>query len=129
MKALTDRVAALKASTYALYLALRDPRVPRLAKLFIGAIVAYALSPIDLIPDFIPVLGLLDELILLPLAINLAIRLIPPDIWNDCRARADAAISRELPGSRAAFRMIIAIWLTVALLAVYFGWRWVSDSR
>ena len=71
---------ALKEDTYALYLAARDPRVPRLGKLVVVLVVAYALSPIDLIPDFIPVLGYLDDLLLLPLGIALAIKLMPRDV-------------------------------------------------
>ncbi|MBC7944014.1 MAG: DUF1232 domain-containing protein [Burkholderiales bacterium] len=128
LKRWSARAAALKKSTYALYLAMRDPRVPRPAKLVITGIVAYALSPIDLIPDFIPVLGLLDELILLPVAISLAIKMIPDEVWDDCHARASAAIDSELPHSRAAFWAIIAIWLTAAALIAYFGWRWLAGS-
>ncbi|MGI9047603.1 MAG: YkvA family protein [Burkholderiales bacterium] len=129
LKRWSARVASLKTSTYALYLAMRDPRVPRPAKLVITGIVAYALSPIDLIPDFIPVLGLLDELILLPIAISLAIKMIPDEIWDDCRARAGAAIDRDLPHSRSAFWVIIAIWLSVAALIAYFVWRWLADRQ
>ncbi len=128
LKRWSVRAGALKKNTYALYLAVRDPRVPRSAKLAIAGIVAYALSPIDLIPDFIPVLGLLDELILLPVAISLAIKMIPGEVWDDCHARAIAAIDNELPHSRAAFWAIIAIWVIAAALIAYCGWRWLVDS-
>src|SRR5436190_10934422 len=85
-----QRLRELKSETFALYLAARCPETPWYAKLFIAGIVAYALSPIDLIPDFIPVLGLLDEVILLPFAIVLAIRMIPAHVMEECRARANA---------------------------------------
>ena len=78
----------LRGNIKALSLARKDPRVPWVAKAVLVLVVAYALSPIDLIPDFIPVLGLLDDLILLPLGIALAIRLMPKDVWAECQLRA-----------------------------------------
>jgi uncharacterized membrane protein YkvA (DUF1232 family) len=78
----------LKSHVNALNLARKDPRVPWVAKAVLALVVAYALSPIDLIPDFIPVLGLLDDLILLPLGIALAIRLMPKDVWAECQLQA-----------------------------------------
>ncbi len=107
---------ALKRNTYALYLAGRDPRVPWLAKAIIGLTLAYALSPIDLIPDFIPVLGYLDDLLLVPAGLWLAIRLVPAAVWRDCQARA-AQIEGALPHSRWAAVAIVAIWL-LSLAAV-----------
>jgi uncharacterized membrane protein YkvA (DUF1232 family) len=83
------RAAELKADAHALYLACRDPRVPWYAKVLAGAVVAYALSPIDLIPDFIPILGQLDDLILVPLGVSLAIRLIPRPIYQEHRRAVD----------------------------------------
>ena len=85
---LKDRAHQLKAEVFALYLAARHPNTPWYAKLLIAAIVAYALSPIDLIPDFIPVLGLLDEIILLPLGIVLVLKMVPVEVMSECRARA-----------------------------------------
>jgi uncharacterized membrane protein YkvA (DUF1232 family) len=79
---------SLKSNTHALYLAGRDPRVPLVAKVIIGLVVAYALSPIDIIPDFIPVIGYLDDLLLVPLGVLLAVRMIPKSVWNECQARA-----------------------------------------
>lgn len=111
----------LKQEIHALYLASRHPRTPRHAKVMIALVVGYALSPIDLIPDFIPVLGYLDDLILLPLGIALAIRLIPPEVMAECRERAQALSS--LPSSRTAVIAIIGIWLSVALLAGYCAWN------
>lgn len=117
MRGLRDWAQALKRDTLALYYAARDPRTPWLAKLVVGLVVAYALSPIDLIPDFIPVLGYLDDLLLLPLGIWLAIRLLPAEVLAECRARA--ALELERPRSRAAPAVIVAIWIALAVLA---GW-------
>lgn len=109
----------LKAETYALYLAYRDPRVPWYARLVAVCVVGYALSPIDLIPDFIPVLGYLDDLVLIPAGIALALKLIPPEVMAECRERARAAEGR--PVSRFAAVVIVAIWLGLAALAVSWG--------
>jgi uncharacterized membrane protein YkvA (DUF1232 family) len=88
LQTLKARARQLKTDVHALYLAGLHPRTPRYAKVYLLAVVAYALSPIDLIPDFIPVLGFLDELILLPFAIALAVKLIPEDVMAECRVRA-----------------------------------------
>ena len=101
----------------ALYLASRDPRVPWYAKAMAAAVAGYALSPIDLIPDFIPVLGYLDELILLPLGVALVIRLIPPEVMAEHRNLAAAAQQR--PVSRGAAVMIACIWIASIALC---GW-------
>jgi uncharacterized membrane protein YkvA (DUF1232 family) len=85
---LQRRARELRVDGYALYLALRDPRVPWFAKAILGAVALYAISPIDLIPDFIPVLGLLDDLVIIPLGIALAARLIPRDIMDEHRRSA-----------------------------------------
>ena len=92
-----------------LYVAARHPRTPRLAKLLALLVAAYALSPIDLIPDVIPVLGILDELILLPIAIALISRLIPAEVMAESRAAAQAMV--EKPRSKAGAAIIITIWL------------------
>jgi uncharacterized membrane protein YkvA (DUF1232 family) len=110
---------ALKTETLALYLVARDPRVPWYARLFIGVVVAYALSPIDLIPDFIPVLGYLDDLILVPLGLALAVRMVPPLVLEECRARAREELAGARPRSRGAMLAIVAIWL---LCTVLVGW-------
>lgn len=112
----------LKTDTYALYLALKDPRTPWYARVFAAGVVAYAFSPIDLIPDFIPVLGYLDDLILLPLGIALAIRLIPPGIFAECRERARQQSAQRKPVSRVAAALIVGVWLLAALLLI----RWLS---
>jgi uncharacterized membrane protein YkvA (DUF1232 family) len=114
--ALKARARALKAEVVALVLAARHPRTPWYAKALVVAIVAYALSPIDLIPDFIPVLGLVDDIILLPFAIALAVKMIPPDVMAECRARA----SQERPGTRAGrigAAVIVLFWVALVALA------------
>jgi uncharacterized membrane protein YkvA (DUF1232 family) len=118
---MTLRVQAkrLKRELIALYGAGRDTRTPWYARLIIGIVLAYALSPIDLIPDFIPVLGYLDDLLLVPVGIRLAVRLIPPDVLAEHRARAEEGV--KLPSSRAAAVVIVLLWLLMLMLAV----RWI----
>jgi uncharacterized membrane protein YkvA (DUF1232 family) len=120
------RAAALQQDTYALYLAAQDPAVPRAAKVLLAVIVGYALSPIDLIPDFVPILGYLDDLVLLPLGIAMAVRLIPPQVWTDCKARAGAELASTLPRNRAAAAVIMALWLAIAGLAVFLVGQWLA---
>jgi uncharacterized membrane protein YkvA (DUF1232 family) len=115
---LKQRARHLKAETYALYLAARDPRTPWYAKLLAMGITAYAFSPIDLIPDFVPVLGYLDDLILIPLGITLAIKLVPPAVLAECRTRAQEAMQNGKPVSRVAGAVIIVIWLLLAVLCI-----------
>src|SRR6188508_3133839 len=117
MERLRTWARRLKTELYALYLAARDPRVPWYARLLLVAIVAYAFSPIDLIPDFIPVLGYLDDLILVPLGIALAVRLIPPKLMAEFRA--EATRREALPRSRAAAAGIVALWLGAAALLLW----------
>jgi uncharacterized membrane protein YkvA (DUF1232 family) len=112
---------SLKRDVVALYLAARDPRVPWGAKIVAGAVAAYAISPIDLIPDFIPVLGLLDDLILVPLGIALAVWLIPAPLLAEHRAAA--AVLSERPVSRRAAAVIVALWLLGAAAAAFWAGR------
>lgn len=111
---------ALKRDVVALWIAGRDRRVPWHAKAVAAAVAAYALSPIDLIPDFIPVLGYLDDLILVPLGIALAVRLIPPKLMAEFRA--EATRRESLPRSRAAAAGIVALWLGAAALVLWLFW-------
>jgi uncharacterized membrane protein YkvA (DUF1232 family) len=112
-----DRVRSLKRDVVAIALAMRDPRVPWYAKAVGACVVAYALSPIDLIPDFVPVLGLLDDLVLVPLGLLLVVRLIPADILAEHRAAAAGVADR--PVSRVGAAAVVVIWLlAAALLAV-----------
>lgn len=108
----------LKREVRAVYLAYRDPRVPWHARLLAGLVVAYAFSPIDLIPDVIPVLGYLDDLILVPLGIALALRMIPPQVMAECRARAAQEANDRHPANWAAAAVIIALWIGLAALVV-----------
>ena len=109
---------------HALYLASGDPRVPWHAKLLAVAVASYALSPIDLIPDFIPVLGYLDDLIIVPLGILVVIRLIPPEVMADHRATAAAAQQR--PVSRKAAVAIVCIWIASIAAAGWLAYRFVA---
>jgi uncharacterized membrane protein YkvA (DUF1232 family) len=114
--------SSLRNNTYALYLASRDPRVPLAAKVITGFVVAYALSPIDLIPDFIPIIGYLDDLVLLPLAIWLAIRLIPKELWRECQALAVERFNGP-PYSRRAAAVIILIWILAIIGFMLWLWK------
>lgn len=107
----------VKRDVVALYLAARDPRVPWLAKAVAACVAAYALSPIDLIPDFIPVLGYLDDAILVPLGILLAVRLVPSNVMTELRQEAETYLSR--PTSHWGAVGVVAIWLIAAMLAAW----------
>lgn len=122
-QAFKARLEALKRETYALYLAARHPGTPWYAKAFVAVVVAYAVSPIDLIPDFIPVLGFLDDLVLVPAGIWIAIRMIPPPVLQECRARAGESMGQGKPSGRAAAVAVVAIWVALAALAVLWGWE------
>lgn len=113
----------LKRDIYALYLAGRDPRTPWYARAIAVCVVAYAFSPLDLIPDFIPVLGLVDDLILVPLGLALAIRLIPPPVLAECRARAAARLDERRPVGWFVAGLIVAVWVSVAALGVWLALR------
>ena len=119
---LKQRARHLKAETFALYLAARDPRTPWYAKLIVAGIVAYAFSPIDLIPDFVPVLGYLDDLILIPMGITLAIKLIPDSVLAECRTRAQETMQNGKPASRVAGAVIVVIWLVLAALCIVWAY-------
>ena len=106
----------LRRETYALYRACRDPRVPWYAKLLAGGVVAYLFSPIDLIPDFIPVIGFLDDLIIIPFGIVLVLKLIPPQVMVECRAQA--ALEHARPTNWAAAIVIVLVWLLLAGLGI-----------
>ena len=110
----------LEIETYTLYLAHRHPEVPWYAKVFAGCVVGYLFSPIDLIPDFIPVLGHLDDLVLVTLGITLALKMIPKTVWEECREEAQKILSRDKPRNWAAAGFIISIWLLLVALVVFF---------
>ena len=113
------RAAAAKQELWALYLAYRNPRVPWYARAVALCVVGYAFSPIDLIPDPIPVLGYLDDLVLLPAGVLLARRLIPPEVLAECRAEAAGrGAGAPRPRSRVAAALIVAVWAALAAGAV-----------
>jgi uncharacterized membrane protein YkvA (DUF1232 family) len=117
-----EKAAQLKYEIAALYWAYRDPRTPWYAKAFMSLVIGYALSPIDLIPDFIPVLGYLDDLIIVPAGIYLAIKMIPEGVFTECRDKA----RKERMDSRTKWVMagiIILIWLLVIFWIVRFIWQ------
>jgi uncharacterized membrane protein YkvA (DUF1232 family) len=116
----------LKRDTLTLYFAARDPRTPWTVRLLALAVAAYALSPIDLIPDFIPVLGYLDDLLLLPLGILLVIKLLPDEVIASSRARAASQASR--PRSTVAALVVVSIWLLCAAVLGHWLWRLLADA-
>ena len=111
---------AIRRDVHALWLAARDPRTPWYARALAMALAAYALSPIDLIPDFVPLLGYLDDAILLPIGILVVIRLIPAEVMAECRARAAEAAAR--PVSRVAAAAIVAVWIGAAAGLAWLAW-------
>ena len=119
---LKARARGLKSELTALYFAARHARTPWYAKALIVTIVAYALSPIDLIPDFIPVLGFLDEIVLLPFGIVLAIKLVPPEVMAECRERAKEAGRIKTRASRIGAAVIVLLW--IAAIALVGAWAY-----
>ena len=113
---LRRRAQTLKRETHALFLAYRDPRTPWYARLITACVVAYAFSPIDLIPDFIPILGYLDDLFLIPLGIKVAIGMIPSVVMKDCREKAHTLFPDGKSVSRVAAVVIVLVWLIFAAL-------------
>ncbi len=113
-----QQVRKLKKETYAIYLACKDSRTPWYARALAALVVAYAVSPIDLIPDVIPVIGYLDDLVLVPLGIILVLRMIPPTVLKNCREQAEAATDRATPKSWIAAVVVVAIWLLLGIFAV-----------
>jgi uncharacterized membrane protein YkvA (DUF1232 family) len=115
---------SIRQEAHALYLAARHPRTPWYAKALAVAIAAYALSPIDLIPDFIPLLGLLDEVLLLPIAIVWIRKLVPPDVMMQCRAAAVTAAAKPVSWTAAA--IIVLFWIGALTAAGWFVYRWLN---
>ncbi len=108
----------LKTEVYAIYVAYRDPRVPWYARVFAACVVAYAFSPIDLIPDPIPILGYLDDLILIPIGIKLALSMIPAEVMAESREKAREIMRQGKPVNRAAAVVIVVIWLVLAAVMI-----------
>ncbi len=124
---LKDHAQRLKADTYAVYFVVQDSRTPWYAKALAAVVVGYALSPIDLVPDFIPVLGYLDDLILVPAGIWLVIKLVPSAVMDESRVRAAALLELDRPVSKTAAAVIVVIW--IALSALFVGWVYSAVVR
>ena len=122
LAALQTKARALKRHALTVYFAARDPRTPLPVRVLAVCVAAYAFSPIDLIPDFIPVLGYLDDLVLIPLGLALVVKLVPADVMESARVRAEAAVER--PTSRLAAVFIVAIWLALSFAFV----RWMVHA-
>jgi uncharacterized membrane protein YkvA (DUF1232 family) len=126
MAAWKKHAQVLKTHTLTLYYAYRDPRMPWYARAWVAVVVAYALSPIDLIPDFIPLLGYLDDLVLIPLGVALAIRLIPPEVMAESRARAAASLEDDQPQFRWMAAIVVLLWLAFLAWLAWTACRLVS---
>jgi uncharacterized membrane protein YkvA (DUF1232 family) len=113
-----QRARHLKREVYALYLACKDPRVPWYARVLALCVVGYAFSPIDLIPDFIPILGQVDDLILIPLGVAAVIKLIPPPVLQESRDKAQAVLSQGKPTNWVAAGVIVLVWLFLVVVTV-----------
>jgi uncharacterized membrane protein YkvA (DUF1232 family) len=118
-----QRARELAAQTYALYLAYRHPRTPWYAKVFAALVVGYVFSPIDPIPDFIPGVGLLDEMVVVPIGVLIARKMIPPDVLEECREKASGVAEGEKPMSRVAAVAVMAVWLACTALAFFLALR------
>lgn len=121
-KSWKQRARELAAQTYALYLAYRHPRTPWYAKVFAALVVGYVFSPIDPIPDFIPGVGLLDEMVVVPIGVLIARKMIPPDVFEECREKARGVAEGEKPVSRVAVA-VVAVWLACVALPVFLALR------
>lgn len=120
IKPLKEEMRRLRTDTYVLYLSYKDPRVPWYAKVIIAATVGYALSPIDLIPDFIPILGQLDDLIIVPIGISLALKMIPEEVLDEYREKVQSELNGSKPKNWVAAIIIVLIWLLVVYLFLRF---------
>jgi uncharacterized membrane protein YkvA (DUF1232 family) len=123
LEAWRRRARQLSAQTYTLYLAYRHPRTPWYAKVFAALIVGYVFSPIDPIPDFIPGVGLLDEMVVVPIGVLIAAKMIPPDVLAECREKAREVAEGEKPVSRVAAVVVVAVWLVCVALTVFLALR------
>ena len=123
LEAWKRRARQLSAQTYALYLALRHPRTPWYAKIFAALVVGYVFSPIDPIPDFIPVVGLLDEMVVVPLGVLIAAKMIPRQVMEECQEKAREVAEGEKPVSRGAAVVVVTVWLVCVALAVLLAMR------
>lgn len=128
MNRLKEWARRLKSELVALWFCARHPRTPFAAKALAAAVVAYAFSPIDLIPDFIPVLGYLDDLILLPIGVWIVLKLVPPDVMLECRNQAARWLDEKntRPRSYLGAAFIFALWLAALFLAWWWAQSWIA---
>jgi uncharacterized membrane protein YkvA (DUF1232 family) len=122
ISSLKARAKRLKSEIYALYLAYKDPRTPWYAKVFAVLILGYALSPIDLIPDFIPVIGYLDDLIIVPAGIALLIKIMPKEVLEECRAKAQSQRLERKPRNWIVAIIMVLIWLLALYIFLKLLW-------
>jgi uncharacterized membrane protein YkvA (DUF1232 family) len=123
VEAWKQRARQLSAQTYALYLAYRHPRTPWYAKVFAALVVGYVFSPIDPIPDFLPGVGLLDEMVVVPIGVLIAAKMIPQEVLEECREKAWKVAEGEKPVSRVAAAVVVTVWLLCVALAVLLAMR------
>jgi uncharacterized membrane protein YkvA (DUF1232 family) len=123
VEAWKQRARQLSAQTYALYLAYRHPRTPWYAKVFAALVVGYIFSPIDPIPDFLPGVGLLDEMVVVPIGVLIAAKMIPQEVLEECREKAREVAEGEKPVSRVAAAVVVTFWLLCVALAVLVAMR------
>lgn len=116
----------MKGSVYALYFSCRDPRTPWYVRVIATCIVGYAFSPIDLIPDPIPILGLLDDAVLIPLGVALVVKLLPATVWADAQERATTTVRDGKPTNWVAAGIIIALWTGFAVVGAALFFRWIN---
>jgi uncharacterized membrane protein YkvA (DUF1232 family) len=114
-----QRARQLSAQTYAIYLAYRHPKTPWYAKVFAALVVGYVFSPIDPIADFIPGVGLLDEMVVVPIGVFLAAKMVPHEVFEECQQKARAVAQGEKPVSRVAAVVVVTVWLLCVALAVF----------
>ena len=123
VEAWKQRARHLSAQTYTLYLAYRHPGTPWYAKVFAALVVGYVFSPIDPIPDFIPVVGLLDEMVVVPIGVLIAAKMIPREVMEECQEKAREVAEGQKPVSRVAAVVVVAVWLLCVALAVFLAMR------
>ena len=123
LEAWRRRARQLSAQTYTLYLAYRHPGTPWYARVFTALIVGYVFSPLDPIPDFIPGVGLLDEMVVVPIGVLIAAKMIPRDVFEECKEKAREVAEGEKPVSRVAAVVVVVVWLLCVALAVFLALR------
>ena len=114
---------SLKRQIFILYFACKDERVPWHAKVFTACVVAYAFSPIDIIPDFIPILGYLDDVILVPIGIMIALKMIPKSVLTDCEVKAEEMMKNGKPKNWIVGSLIVMIWVLIIIWAIIYIYR------